>query len=341
VREFIATVRGSAIPTTSPIAARYSVAAGCAGAQSLRNGSIPVNVQPLAPDTTEFFVAHVIVGPGPNFPGGTMNDVVIAYGTDFDVPSDTGSDNRGFVDETEQTVYQQGQYSGSPDLNDQRYAGMAYRGKDEATELADGGFVWDNERYIYPREGYDVDTLELYLPGYTGWEVLVSDTNPITDLNSVIVVDNNATIGAKDNLEFCIVFWSVNPNESETEQDYTVILDKAEKFICGNVPGFDEAPYCPQEGTICDLPPNQRCVPGDADGNEVLNVSDIVYLIQFVFGTGNPPTPFALCSGDADVNCVVNVSDIVYMIQFVFGTGSAPGTCQQYLANGCDPTGGN
>jgi predicted dehydrogenase len=43
---------------TSPVAAREAVAAGCAGADSLRTGSAPVDVAPLDPD----LVAHFEVG---------------------------------------------------------------------------------------------------------------------------------------------------------------------------------------------------------------------------------------------------------------------------------------
>jgi hypothetical protein len=64
---------------------------------------------------------------------------------------------------------------------------------------------------------------------------------------------------------------------------------------------------------------------GDADGNDVVNVSDIVWMINFVFGTGDPPDPLA--AGDVDCNGSVNVSDIVCLINFVFGTGKNP----------CDP----
>jgi hypothetical protein len=269
------------------------------------------------PDTASFMVAHVAVGWGPNFPGGTMNDVVIAYACDFDVPSDTGADNLAFVDAAEQTVYQQGQYSGSPDLNDQRYAGIAYRGKDAATEFADGGLVWDNERYVYPQVGYDVDSLEKYLPGFTGWQTMYSDTHTITDMNSIIVVDNDATIGAKDNLEFCLVFWSINPNEPSADQDYVDILDKAETFICSYVPGFDNAPYC-------DTGPDYIC--GDADGNAFVTVSDAIWIIQYILGEGPEPDPWQ--AGDADSCGSINIADAVVIICWIFADGAPP----------CDPS---
>lgn len=64
---------------------------------------------------------------------------------------------------------------------------------------------------------------------------------------------------------------------------------------------------------------------GDADANLVVNISDAVYLISYIFGGGNPP--IILESGDVDMNGIVNISDAVYLIAYIFGGGSAP--CEQ------------
>ena len=55
VDEFVQYVRGGGKVTTSPIAARYSVAAGCAAAGSLRNGSVPVDVPKVPAPLEEHF----------------------------------------------------------------------------------------------------------------------------------------------------------------------------------------------------------------------------------------------------------------------------------------------
>lgn len=55
VNEFIRFVRGEVQPSTSPVAARYSVAAGCAATDSLRNGGSPRDVVPLAGDILDYF----------------------------------------------------------------------------------------------------------------------------------------------------------------------------------------------------------------------------------------------------------------------------------------------
>lgn len=66
--------------------------------------------------------------------------------------------------------------------------------------------------------------------------------------------------------------------------------------------------------------PTYTC--GDADGNTIVNISDAVFLIAYIFGGGSAPDP--LLSGDADCNQIVNISDAVYLIAYIFGGGPAP-----------------
>lgn len=55
VAEFLRYVREGGATDTSPVAARYAVAAGCAGAESLRNGSRPVPIPPVPDDVVAYF----------------------------------------------------------------------------------------------------------------------------------------------------------------------------------------------------------------------------------------------------------------------------------------------
>jgi len=72
-------------------------------------------------------------------------------------------------------------------------------------------------------------------------------------------------------------------------------------------------------------PPPPPWICGDADGNEVVEISDGVFLINFVFVPGSPaPDPYE--SGDADCNAVVEISDAVYLISYIFTPG-APEPC--------------
>lgn len=64
VAEFVRWLREGTPISTSPIAARYSVAAGCMAADSLRNGSAPREIPPVLAELVEYFerdVAHAPV----------------------------------------------------------------------------------------------------------------------------------------------------------------------------------------------------------------------------------------------------------------------------------------
>jgi hypothetical protein len=73
---------------------------------------------------------------------------------------------------------------------------------------------------------------------------------------------------------------------------------------------------------------------GDADGDELINVSDAVYLIGYIFAGGPAPTPHEVGSGDADCSGVVNISDAVFTLSYIFAGGPPPGdgcSCEDYL----------
>lgn len=264
------------------------------------------------PDSANFFIGHFEFGPGPNYQS-PLNNVTIAYACDWDIPSDTLSDNRGYADESEQTVYQQGLYAGSPHSNELRYAGLAYRGHTTANEFAAGGEVWDNPRYVYPDNGYHVDSLSARLPGMSGWSVNVPDSSTDgEDLSAVLVIDNNATITSnkETNPDFNLVFWGSNPNQSYANQNYTEILDKAEAFICEYI--SPDAPFCEQEPCNC----------GDANNDGLITVSDAVFLVQYLYGGGPAPDP--LCLGEANGCGTVDIADAITIIQWIFNSGPAP-----------------
>jgi C1A family cysteine protease len=61
---------------------------------------------------------------------------------------------------------------------------------------------------------------------------------------------------------------------------------------------------------------------GDANHDGLVNITDAVSVIDYVFGGGVAPNPLA--AGDADCDGMVNVSDAVYLVVYVFGGGPAP-----------------
>lgn len=66
----------------------------------------------------------------------------------------------------------------------------------------------------------------------------------------------------------------------------------------------------------------QSYVCGDSNGDDDLNVGDVVFLIAHIFKGGPEPNP--ACSGDANGDGDLNIGDAVYLIAYVFRGGPAP-----------------
>ncbi len=61
---------------------------------------------------------------------------------------------------------------------------------------------------------------------------------------------------------------------------------------------------------------------GDANGDKVIDVGDVVYLINYLYRGGPAPNPLA--SGDTNSDGTVDVGDVVYLINYLFKGGPAP-----------------
>jgi len=61
---------------------------------------------------------------------------------------------------------------------------------------------------------------------------------------------------------------------------------------------------------------------GDANGDWVVSVTDVVYLINYLFIGG--PGPEVWQTGDANCDETINVSDVVYLINYLFINGPPP-----------------
>jgi hypothetical protein len=71
---------------------------------------------------------------------------------------------------------------------------------------------------------------------------------------------------------------------------------------------------------------------GDANGDCAVDISDAVFLIQFIFAGGPAPGDcnYPIGLGDANGDCAVDISDAVYLIQYIFAGGDPP-----FCGTGC------
>ena len=64
-------------------------------------------------------------------------------------------------------------------------------------------------------------------------------------------------------------------------------------------------------------------VPGDIDNDfEPVNVSDLVFLVDYMFSQG--PEPPILDQADMDANCQIDIADLVYLVDYMFDGGPTP-----------------
>jgi hypothetical protein len=73
-------------------------------------------------------------------------------------------------------------------------------------------------------------------------------------------------------------------------------------------------------GARCDLGAVEAEPKGDANGDGLVNVSDVFYLINYLFAGGTPPLGRANVNGDG----LVNVNDVFYLINNLFAGGAPP-----------------
>jgi hypothetical protein len=61
---------------------------------------------------------------------------------------------------------------------------------------------------------------------------------------------------------------------------------------------------------------------GDASGDDVVNISDAVFLVDYIFAGG--PTPVPIQRGDCNCDGIANITDATYLLAYIFGGGPAP-----------------
>ena len=61
---------------------------------------------------------------------------------------------------------------------------------------------------------------------------------------------------------------------------------------------------------------------GDANGDYKITVSDVVYIVNYLFKGGPAPNPFL--TGDANCDGKVTISDVVYLVNYLFKGGPPP-----------------
>ena len=80
-----------------------------------------------------------------------------------------------------------------------------------------------------------------------------------------------------------------------------------------------------EEGGGCCIPP----IRGDVnyDGAELIDISDLVWLIDYMFLSGPPPACFDEADLDASGSAPLDISDLVLLMDYMFTGGAEPPAC--------------
>ncbi len=264
-------------------------------------------------DSADFYIGHFEVYKGKKSPNGTVTGLDIAFGCDWDVPSDTSSDNTIGTDPARQMIYLQGEYTAA---REQGYgASAAYLEKTVSPDSADanetlepivGGFAWGNNQQVYGQSGYLVDSVWKYMEATTNYNSLWSDGDSIGDMSIVMVIAKNYTVTPTSRLKFDVVLAA---KRAQTNLNglagLNLTVDQAKAFLSNR----------------------GRCSAcGDANSDGSVDISDVVYLIAHIFSGGTSPRwcDYPKGKGDANGDHQVDISDAVYLIARIFSGGKAP-----------------
>ncbi|NOY88143.1 MAG: hypothetical protein GXO93_01980 [FCB group bacterium] len=295
-------------------------------------------IAPQDVDSCDFIIQALQVW---SYDGQAHNGLTIGEATDWDIPTDSGSENVSGFDAASNLIYQQGvewdptvPVDSTPDcsiidcpfdyhnctLSDTRFGGMAfiksYLNGTEHQTVPYSAYTARNDSLVYPNSGFVPSQLydNMHQSGF-----VASDAS--TDLHAVMCYEPNFNLGATDVYTVYTVLTTV---QSGTVTDLIDNVAQAKAWFTGH--GFP--------GVIADNDGNglvdiceSCCVGdrGDANGDGSVNANDVLFMINFAFKGGPAPT----CMDEADVNgdSSVNANDVLYLINFAFKGGPAPVSC--------------
>ncbi len=214
------------------------------------------------------------------------------------------------------------------------------------------GIAMANDGNVYVTSYYD-GTIYKYDQTYTNPPVLISSShsgpaglgyNPIDNILAVpnfnanridfIPLDDNDDDDVLDYIDNCPLV--SNTDQSDVDEDgdgdlcdgcpdnYNPLhedtdLDGVED-ACDNCPEHYNPGQEDSNGNDVGDPCDYVC--GDGDGDGLVNILDIVYVINYKYKSGPAPEP--LESADVNHDFLVNILDIVYLINFKYKSGPEP-----------------
>jgi hypothetical protein len=246
-------------------------------------------------------------------PGGYSghNDIYYGYWGDIDAPGDTNNSyNLAGYDAARGLLWQRGHYAGQHPTYDDHYVGYAFTDPAGAVVAPIGYKDVKNNVYIYPNQGWVIDSLYRLVTTSGGY---IQDPDSAVDRTAVMTAGKIDAGGAADTNyvgKFIVIEASIKGGTGTGLADLQNHIDQTRSTILPLLDGTGALAKC-----------------GDVNCDGTINSADFVYLVNYLFGGGPLPCkPFSLNPSRGDVNGdgTVNSADFVYLVNYLFGGGPAP-----------------
>ena len=145
-----------------------------------------------------------------------------------------------------------------------------------------------------------------------------------------VILDESGQVAARIGDEFDYYPQINDPDDASHEISYSAIpgwCTVRNDSVVGTVPDSlsDEpliaavADYCHAD-TVSFVVSTYEC--GDANSSMNVDIDDVVFLVNYIFGGDAAPDP--IITGDADCTEFVDIDDLVYVVLYIFQGGPAP-----------------
>ena len=241
-------------------------------------------------------------------------DIYVGIFADIDAPYDYGCPacNTAGYDNEREMIWQHGYSDGTHPEYEDYYVGLVLTDPSGAVVSPWGCQNVLNEEYLWPQHGWGWLESELYQLATTPG---VNIHNP-GEVHDRTVVLTAGMIPAGNDTTFESEFILIEAFIPTGLADLQAHIDDTRQIL---IPELDTLGLFSKEFPIC----------GDVNSDGSVDVTDVVYLINYLFTEG-PPPPWPLTRGDANGDGSVNVTDVVYLINYLFSEGPPPTDCEGF-----------
>ena len=156
-------------------------------------------------------------------------------------------------------------------------------------------------------------------------EKTVNDANGFIDWNQN-KGDPESGVSSNINGGRCILLFCLNPKDTlKSFNDWDSLIFMGGSIGASGVPAESlpmETEWDTLEITNDEIQLLCEAKAGDANLDGNVNLSDIIYKVNYIFKGG--PAPYHMCAGDDNVDRKVNLLDIIYAVNYVFKGGPSP-----------------